>query len=959
MLKQRGLGLIAEVEAVVEEEAAVQLTPKQQAEADKVIEILETVKEEYVEHLQEGIGDTVLGSYEPIEGEDEEEVAAYVEGVVNGTNQEALGTGIETHKDWKPKRIKQGHDGWDKIKNSVTNPKHSKWTNEATSHMRGGLQWKDHTAHDSETLLKVGCSSEHPLSAMCVVGHEMWVAHGQRIKVVHVDSGELLYTMDVPQAHHVDPPLCLQPVNLMGKKHVWVGTEAGLIYVYDVERRNTRKPIQRHAGGILCMICTGHRVFSGSRDFTIIEWELGGKYLRQFNGHFGAIRDMFVLGPQLWSCSDDGTVKIWMHMTGQCVNELTGHDGPVRSLCNTGHDVWSGGEDGTIRRYSHQTEEVLCTHILEAGVGPILRMQKVGRFVWSISSNQVVHMWDQTTMQLHKSASGSDAPVSQMFLVKHAESRMVFTTSNVDGSIEKWVDIHQGGDVHAAAEGRCFEAEVGVLDQQKGNLVTALKRNVSMLWELQRQHASQTCRFQESVAHLTSELSTAKVEHREMREQNRTFRRIDAERVKALNAAEAEKRHAIQRNLMVDEDFLAREIQAAEERSDRYREQAFYQGKLAKQAQSIQDLQEEVEMAMNAVKQVEEDMAAVQNFRDSIHALEDKCRLLEADKLEMKLQLLSSQDEFDKETDLARALRLQLEEMEESALLHDDTVMNMEKEKQLILKERFLFEVEKKQAVARMRELEYEHELLQKRYDASKGKEDQDKLEAQKHAREALASANHNSTLTQSLFQQRDKTKKENEILSQKLATRERELLASREREAELKRLLYGGDGDQNGYHDIECDGVMRELGGIENTLSHHMGNIANWLREGEKGTGFPMNPGEMLRQSLDGCRDVQALLVKSINTVGDRDLVRSIGIHSRASRGKATGALSRASNSPMLAAGTRTYGSVTERGGVECARRRPNTASANRSPWSKANAPPGKPPATARGGSARPVRPP
>ena len=126
--KQTRLDSIQEEQHAEEGGDFAHLTAAQKAEAEVLVEVLEEVKEGFVDRLEHHEGDGVVGTYEMVEGEDGEEVKLYVEGVINGSNTEALGTGTNNHKNFKPKRIKANHDGWDKIKKRVSSDKVSQNT---------------------------------------------------------------------------------------------------------------------------------------------------------------------------------------------------------------------------------------------------------------------------------------------------------------------------------------------------------------------------------------------------------------------------------------------------------------------------------------------------------------------------------------------------------------------------------------------------------------------------------------------------------------------------------------------------------------------------------------------------------------------------------------------------------------------------------------------------------------
>ena len=116
-------------------------------------------------------------------------------------------------------------------------------------------------------------------------------------------------------------------------------------------------------GGVYCLAtdkiagAAGRNVWSGSNDFTCNMWNDKGEFLKLYAGHTGGVRsilgactdclfgglseafveDLFTylptaLGSQLWTGSDDHTIRVWDMQFGQCLAVLEGHSSSVLSL---------------------------------------------------------------------------------------------------------------------------------------------------------------------------------------------------------------------------------------------------------------------------------------------------------------------------------------------------------------------------------------------------------------------------------------------------------------------------------------------------------------------------------------------------------------------------------------------------------------------------------------------------
>eukprot|EP00438_Fugacium_kawagutii_P029332 Skav210181 [mRNA] locus=scaffold2101:212055:219234:- [translate_table: standard] len=130
------------------------------------------------------------------------------------------------------------------------------------------------------------------------------------------------------------------------------------------------------------------RAWSGSNDFTIRQWSIDtwnvkdkdppsikdgfvfdmGKFRvgvskgLQMHGHKNGVRCLIRIGPTLWSGADDGTIRLWCTVTGNC-NEVVekawrnggpweAHAGSVLKLAVVRAFIWSSGSDGFIREWT-------------------------------------------------------------------------------------------------------------------------------------------------------------------------------------------------------------------------------------------------------------------------------------------------------------------------------------------------------------------------------------------------------------------------------------------------------------------------------------------------------------------------------------------------------------------------------------------------------------------------------
>jgi WD40 repeat protein len=129
--------------------------------------------------------------------------------------------------------------------------------------------------------------------------------------------------------------LLVRCMELVGD-HVWCGTEQGPVLVYDAYSRRAVKQIDHHAGSVNCIFVNEHGVWTGSGDFSVVQWtKQGFEIVRIFTGHSNAVRALLCFGNvSVWSGSDDHTIRVWDTQRGHCIQELDEHDSGYVCVCD-------------------------------------------------------------------------------------------------------------------------------------------------------------------------------------------------------------------------------------------------------------------------------------------------------------------------------------------------------------------------------------------------------------------------------------------------------------------------------------------------------------------------------------------------------------------------------------------------------------------------------------------------
>eukprot|EP00996_Jenningsia_fusiforme_P000932 NODE_184_length_2839_cov_31.510036_g167_i0.p1 GENE.NODE_184_length_2839_cov_31.510036_g167_i0~~NODE_184_length_2839_cov_31.510036_g167_i0.p1 ORF type:complete len:894 (-),score=200.34 NODE_184_length_2839_cov_31.510036_g167_i0:45-2726(-) len=228
--------------------------------------------------------------------------------------------------------------------------------------------------------------------------------------------------------------------------YVWGGCSDGRIAVFDNANGFEKvKEMYQHCAGVSCMARGDTSIFSGSQDFTIIQWDaVFYQRLRTLAGHTNGVRCLRVLGNQLWSGADDASLRVWCIESGRCQSRLTaeqgGHVGSVLALTDAAGCVWSGSEDRSVRVWQcagRDGPELL--KVLVAHTSRVCSLLQVGSTVWSASSDCTVVVWDAGTAgfaRLHV-IEAHPGHVMQLALVSRGHAYDLWSVGS-DRSLRVW-----------------------------------------------------------------------------------------------------------------------------------------------------------------------------------------------------------------------------------------------------------------------------------------------------------------------------------------------------------------------------------------------------------------------------------------------------------------------------------------------------------------------------------------
>lgn len=279
---------------------------------------------------------------------------------------------------------------------------------------------------------------------LCVapVGKDVWTGEREGgIAIRNLLTGEVKDTVTREYQFLV---LCMRTV----ADHVWAGTEAGVILVFEGRTKALKYELRGHSGAVRSLTVgqpsgtSLPHVWSAGSDFSVCEWDaVRFKAVRSLR-HTGGVRALALVGGLLWTGSDDNCVRVWSGAVVQAT--LRAHTGAITSLLasQSGASVLSASEDGTLRRWAVRAPFEENGSPASTG-SPISSLVAVGSHLWVSGPNKVIVFHDASDKLVALREFKAGHAISR---VSVKESRVVWTSSILDKSIKIWkkTTTHEG-----------------------------------------------------------------------------------------------------------------------------------------------------------------------------------------------------------------------------------------------------------------------------------------------------------------------------------------------------------------------------------------------------------------------------------------------------------------------------------------------------------------------------------
>jgi WD40 repeat protein len=166
--------------------------------------------------------------------------------------------------------------------------------------------------------------------------------------------------------------------------------------VWDLERGQTLKTLEGHAGVTAVAVLDGRRAVSAYYDRTLWVRDLeSGQILKTLEGHTDWVNAVAVVdGRRAVSASDDGTLLVWDLESGQTLQTLEGHTDEVRAVAVVdGRRAVSASDDRTLLVWDLESGQEIAVMTLDAPVGAVASTP-AGNIVVTGAQSGKVHFFD-------------------------------------------------------------------------------------------------------------------------------------------------------------------------------------------------------------------------------------------------------------------------------------------------------------------------------------------------------------------------------------------------------------------------------------------------------------------------------------------------------------------------------------------------------------------------------------
>ncbi|PRP87067.1 hypothetical protein PROFUN_04803 [Planoprotostelium fungivorum] len=212
---------------------------------------------------------------------------------------------------------------------------------------------------------------------------------------------------------------------------------------------------------------------------------LPNKILRNFEGHTAPVKCVGILDRQLplyVSGSNDSTIKLWSHHTGECISTLRGHSDRIWDVCTStnGQMFASASGDSTAKLWHVRADGAECFKTFQhQGDVYSVDFHPDQRHIVTAGFDKVARMYDIQTETLKKVFTGHESAITKAVCSPQGNT---LVTGSKDGTIKFW-DIVSGVCLRTITSHLGEVTSVSV-NASGVHLLSSSKDNSNRMWDL-------------------------------------------------------------------------------------------------------------------------------------------------------------------------------------------------------------------------------------------------------------------------------------------------------------------------------------------------------------------------------------------------------------------------------------------------------------------------------------------
>ena len=258
------------------------------------------------------------------------------------------------------------------------------------------------------------------------------------IKSVILRESKIIGDNFFPQGH--TGAICIVCYNPEGDR-VFSGSDDKTIKEWDIKTGKCIKTYRGHLNSVLSISCHPKmkKIISGSSDKTIKEWDTKtGKCIKTYKESLDTNVSYHPSGKKFITSGTNYLIKEWDVNTGKCIKTYSGHTSLVNCLCYSpdGNKFISGSTNKTIKEWDIESGK--CIKNYEGHTEAVLSVDYSidGKKIVSGSADKTVKEWD---VKIGKCINTYTEHNNYVFAVKYGLKENDIFSASYDGLIIKWI----------------------------------------------------------------------------------------------------------------------------------------------------------------------------------------------------------------------------------------------------------------------------------------------------------------------------------------------------------------------------------------------------------------------------------------------------------------------------------------------------------------------------------------